>query len=507
MKKLCAVTALILAGTRLFAVDPNNPYTDRRAPLHEAPHANPPMLIALSSDDNFDLGGMEWMIETLNARRHSDNSRLRMSFFSNTRWGSWKSDVPELYATFKEAYDCGNEVTSHTATHIACVSTVNGEMIRLSDDSIYTDIEHNLSDLESIGIPREHMFGFRTPYVAMTDSTFIALKRAGFMYDASSIDGHTSRPGNFHWPFTIDTPNDTLLNSDGLEVPPAWWNEMTMGPTPEPIEPSYLPGNHLSISWNNYSNRTPIRRHSGLWELPFNVFFAPDSLVDYIDASLGSSSGGIAGASIEELIQGRPNGRGASLTKEQALATLVHNFDETYAGNRSPMSVVFHTPNFSETFNTYDSYYPNCSDPVDRQWIVEQFIDYALTKENVWFVHGEQIVNYCKNPVSADEFHPDNFSSIHVTISTSIDEIGDMNVKSTTAFQVSEGNRVSLQLTQSGVYTVKVISLSGRELFSQSSALDAGTHFVEMGQVDFTGVAIALVEQGTQVFSQKILLQ
>ncbi len=505
MKKWYALAAIILTSTQLFAVDPNNPYTDRRAPLHEAPHENPPMLIALSSDDNFDLGGVKWMIETLNSRKHADGSHLRMSFFTNTRWGSWKQDTDDLYAAFKEAYDAGNEVTSHTATHIACVSTVDGEMIRLSDDSIYTDIEHSLSDLESIGIPREHMFGFRTPYVAMTDSTFIALQRAGFMYDASSIDGHTSRPGNFHWPFTLDTPNDTMLNAEGLELAPSWWDVSAMGPKPDPVEVSYLPGNHLSISWNNYNNRTPIRQHSGLWEIPFNVFYAPDSLLQYIDNSLGYASGGIAGASIEELIQGKPNAGGAAMSKEQALATLIHTFDETYAGNRSPMSVVFHTPNFSEEFNAYNDYYPNCSDPLDRQWIVEQFIDYALTKEDVWFVHGEQVINYCKNPVSVDEFHPDDFSSIPVT-TTSIKESNDMVTIPHSAFQITGNNKLSLQINETGFYTVKILSLNGRVLFTQSSSLSTGNITVDVADIGFTGVAVVQLEMGSKVHSQKVLL-
>lgn len=508
-KKL--LLAVLVVTAQLFAVNPDYPYDDRRAPLHEAPHENPPMLIALSSDDNYNLEGMEWMLNTLKSRRHADSSVLRMTFFCNTRWGSW-IETKKLYATFREAYDWGNEVTSHTARHIPCVWTINGELVRLSDDSIYTDIQHSLDDLKGIGIPKEHMFGFRTPYVATTDSTFTAVKRSGFLYDASSIDGHTSRPGNFHWPFTIDTPNDTLLNEDGLELPPAWWDTATMGPKPEPIEVSYLPGNHLSFCGNNYTNRAPIRRHSGLWEFPFNCFYVPDSLVPYLDEVLGHVTNGLAGACIEELIQGdttdskEPVAYGTEMTKEQALATLIYTFEETYAGNRSPMSVVFHTPNFSETLTDYDHYYPYCSDPRDRQWIIEQFIDYALQKEEVWFVNGEQVINYCKNPVSADEFHPDDFTVIPVTANTAIHKTSG-KVAANNVVQIKAGNTLSLEIGTKGVYSVKILSLNGRELFSLNSSLSQGTHLVDISEISFTGVAVVQIKTGRQVQYQQVLLQ
>lgn len=511
IKNILAI--LLLNSLQLFAIDPNNPYTDRRAPLSDAPHENPPMLIALSSDDNFDLKGMEWMIETLNSRRHADSSNLRMTFFCNTRWGNWKKDVNQLYASFKEAYNWGNEVTSHTATHIACVSTVNGEKIRLSDDSIYNDIEHSIIDLENIGIAREHMAGFRTPYVSITDSTFIAIKKMGFTYDASAVDGQVSLPGDFHWPFTIDTPNDTLLNEDGLELPPSWWDETLMGPTPEPIEVSYLPGNHLSFNYNNYTNRAPIRQHSGLWELPLNALYAPDSLINHVNEALGYISGGIAGISIEELIMGdtsdseTPVATGAEMSKEQALATLIHTFDETYAGNRSPMSIVFHTPNFSEGFNEYNYLYPYCNDPLDRQWIVEQFIDYALQKEEVWFVSGEQVINYCKNPVSVDNFHPDNFSDISITATTDIHQINSMATKSNCTIQLTSGNKLSLKINKSGFYTVKILSLNGRVLFSQKSSFSVGKHIIEIGDIEFNGIVVAQVKLGSHMNFKKIILQ
>ncbi len=489
MKKWYIVAALMLAVTQLFAVDPNNSYTDRRAPSQVAPVDNPPMLIALSSDDNFNIEGMEWMIETLRSRKHRDGSCLRMSFYSNTEFWLGSSYVNKLYGTFLQAYKMGNEVTSHTASHVYCV---NGDT-RLSNEVILDELERSIEDLASIGIKKEHMAGFRTPYVTYTDSTFIALKKAGFTYDASINDGMDLTPGEYNWPYTLDTPNSKNLNEEGMENPPGVWDEATLGPAPLPAEPSYAPGNHLAISYNNYMNGTPIRKHSGLWELPLYAIRVPDSLIAPLDSSLGYGSGGICMPLVEGLLeQGK-------FTKERALESLKHHFKEVYNGNRAPMVLVLHTPNFSITNHNANEKYPNCSDPINRQWIIEQFIDFALEQEDVWFVSGEQVINFCKRPVSVDLFHPDNFSDIPIdTIPLSIVNNGVKPVNSTTNFTYSN-RTISISFITPQETTVSILSLSGRKIVEQQSfmqagsnqyaipwALSAGTYIVQVAGAEFT---------------------
>lgn len=493
MKKMNTLLISLTVGAQLaLAVDPNHPYEDRRAPSPTAPVENPPMLIALSSDDNFNIEGMEWMIETLKTRKHRDGSNLRMSFYSNTEFWS-ASYTKRLYATFLEAYKMGSEVTSHTATHPFCV---NGET-RLSDEVILDELQRSIEDLESIGIPKEHMFGFRTPHVAYTDSTFIALKRAGFIYDASINDGMDLLPGEYNWPYTLDTPNSTNLNEDGLENPPGSW-DVTMGPAPAPAEPSYAPGNHLALSYNNYMNDTPVRRHSGLWELPLYAFRAPDSLIPPLDSVLGYNSSGITMPLIEGLIQQ------GQFTKERALAVLKHHFKEVYNGNRAPMVVVFHTPNFSTTHTAVNVHYPNCSDPRDRQWIVEQFIDFALEQEDVWFVSGEQVINYCKNPVSVDAFRPDDYSAIPVEQVS----IGSENVKQISAGAVTCSDRtVSISLPNSQETTVSVMSLTGRKLAEQKSPMTAGMNHYSIPAGLSAGTYIVQISGAQFSRSLKVTLQ
>lgn len=496
MKSLwCKITlAGLLSVQSLLAVNPDHSYLDRCTPSRVSPVENPPMLIVMGSDDNFNTEGMEWMLDVLSKRKHKDGSNLRMSFYCNTRWSDI-SDTNALFKTFKKAYDMGNEVTSHTATHIKCAAPVGSED-RLSDDSIYTEIMNNIDDLERIGIKREHMFGFRTPYLAITDSTYIAVQRAGFDYDCSAYEGQDqilgARPGNFRWPFTIDTKNDVFLSENGLELPPLWWDPNDMGEL-LPIEPSYIPGNHLAISNNNRVNRAPIRKHSGLWELPVYCIYAPDSLVGKLDTAYGYQTGGIAGEAFDVLLSGDTTGqklvRGAAFTREQGLETLTHHFDAVYNGNRSPMTILFHTQNFSPTTGN-DHHFPRCTDAKDRQWMVEQFVDYALSKDNVWFVSGEQAINYCKNPVSAENFKPDSYSAIE-PLTTKILPFYQEVKSSNTSISYSN-KKLRLQVSQKGVHQIEICSLNGKLLKVIKEEFVEGVHDI-VADINYNGIALVRV--------------
>lgn len=416
------IAAAVLLGTQaLLAVNPNHSYSDRKAPSTKAPVDNPPMLIVLGSDDNYNIEGMEWITESIAERRHADSTRLRMSFYCNTEW-DYQLGLNGLFETFQKAYALGNEVSSHTASHIKC-SAPDGSSDRLSDTVIYDEMIRNIDSLAALGIKKEHMFGFRTPQLAVTDSTFTAVQRVGFDYDCSIYDaGLTFTAGEYHWPYTLDTKNSFRINEDGLEKPSDWSQGI------EPIEPSYAPGNHLSFSNNNATNRAPVRRHSGLWELPVYLLTAPQNLHAVIDKHFGYQAGGLVGGSFEDLIQGDTSNTvprkyyGAALTKEQGLEVLKHHFEKVYKGNRSPMTILLHSNNFSPTTGN-DEMFPQCSKAEDRQWLVEQFMNYALSKKEVWFVSGEQAIKYCQNPVSADQFNPDDYTAIPVTDTTTYEII------------------------------------------------------------------------------------
>lgn len=505
MYKRLSILLLFFSTQILFAVDPNHPYEDRRAPSQDPPIANPPMLIVLGADDNFNLEGMEWMLNVLKERKHTDGSNLRMSFYNNSEY-SWVSQKEILMQTFKEAYLMGNEVTSHTDTHIMCAAPI-GDPKRYSDDTIYAEIQTNINALEALGIKKEHMYGFRTPYLAYTDSTFIAVKRSGFTYDCSITNYSEYKPGSYNWPYTLDTKNSMHLNSEGLELPPSWWS----GPNePEPIEPSYAPGNHLSICYNNYTNRTPVRKHSGLWELPLYSIYCHDSLIEKLDKGVGYWTGGSASLSLEGLVSGDTSAahktKGPAFTKEEALETLKHHLELLYNGNRSPMTLLMHTQNFSPTTGN-DDLYPLCSNAKDRQWFVEQFIDYALTRKDVWFVSGEQVINFCRKPVSADEFDPNDFSNIPIgEVSVSQDNNSNKALFKSHITAITNSN-ISLTIQESGEYSIQLLSLNGRELAHFKKSYSQGNHTLDLGMNIVQSMVVSKITHKGKTKYEKLVLK
>ncbi len=504
-KRYATIAAALMISSHAYSVGTYD-YSDRRAPSSEAPVENPPMLVVLGSDDNYNLEGMEWMNRVLAERKHSDGSNIRMSFYSNTRW-QYQTQNEKLFKEFKKSYDMGNEVSSHTASHIMC-SAPEGSSKRLSDDAIYAEIQNNISDMEKMGIKKEHMFGFRTPYLALTDSTYTAIKKSEFLYDCSVYEGFNEKPGGYYWPYTLDTKNGFNLDGNGLEMGPSWWDEATMGPKPAPMEPSFAPGNHLAFTYNNYTNRAPIRQHSGLWVLPAYIIVAPDSMVAHLDTAFGYWTGGIVGGTLEDLFFGDLSGKkpkkaqGAAFTKEQALQTLIHHFDNVYAGNRTPLTLCFHTPNFSPTINQ-DNVSPNCSYK-DRQWVVEQFLDYCLTKKDTWIVSGEQAINYCRKPVPADQFVADEYSAIPVATTSAAEPI----VKKSGFVTINglKGSTLSLNIDRADQYRITLFSPSGRELSTMTKTLEQGMQSVDLA-AGASGMVLVQVERNGMVVTQKMNLQ
>jgi peptidoglycan/xylan/chitin deacetylase (PgdA/CDA1 family) len=65
-------------------------------------------------------------------------------------------------------------------------------------------------------------------------------------------------------------------------------------------------------------------------------------------------------------------------------------FDQRYNGNRAPLGIFFHAARLIG--------WPEGMDELNR------FIEYAMTKENVWLVTASQAMDWVKNPVPASEY-------------------------------------------------------------------------------------------------------
>jgi LysM repeat protein len=68
--------------------------------------------------------------------------------------------------------------------------------------------------------------------------------------------------------------------------------------------------------------------------------------------------------------------------------TFVTNFEQTYNGNRAPFPMYLHAPWFTD----------------DNIAATNKFIEYALSKGDVYFVTMKELINWMENPISASEY-------------------------------------------------------------------------------------------------------
>lgn len=454
-------TLAFIAGVAV-AAGGDYDYSKTKAPSTEAPVSNPPMLIVLGSDDNTNAEGMDWIVDYLASKKHADNTALRMSFYSNTN--KWNTSTDALVVAHAKAYQAGHEVSNHTDSHIRCVTT-SGETVtkRMSDTEIKAEIDACIDKMNSLaGIDKAHMKGFRTPFLAYSDSTFTAATDAGFTYDCS-INGSTTwgqTAGSSYWPYSLDT-------DDG--------------------EGNFSPDNTKKYNWWSGTFDTPVRKHSGYWELPNNAWICDPQDTAYMSTIITYDHGGkITALDYNIWAQNKFN-------KEQSLRALKNTLDLAYAGNRAPMTIGMHSQYYTAEKNS-DTSFSTVPTIADRKYMIEKFIDYALTKgDDIYFVSGAQAIAYCMNPVSASEFNPDNYiwtlsdenvAPTGITLSnTSIvkgaTEVGtlsaqDPNIGDTHEFEIVSGN----------------FEISGTTL-KNDGTLSVGDHSVEIKVTDQGGLSFS----------------
>jgi peptidoglycan/xylan/chitin deacetylase (PgdA/CDA1 family) len=276
-----------------------------------------------------------------------------MIFFSNGR--HWKNR--DTVAAHQRALAAGHEVANHTQNH------ENGRAFTVG----HWKKEMTLCDetFAANGIPAEGLVGFRTPFLAYNAQTFAAWAALGRLYDSSIEEGdEPDQDGtNFRWTYTLDEGS---------------------------------PGNAA-----NYQVGDPRRvgRHPGLWEIALHVFMIP---ADADCARYGATPGLRAriGANLKQSYgsgSGEPTDKitgldwnvfeAAKCTGPEFLAILKHTLDLRLAGNRAPFMVGGHT-----------ALYP-LSKP-DRRKALEEFIAYALSKPEVRFATGPQLIGWLRQPVA-----------------------------------------------------------------------------------------------------------
>ncbi|WP_026475645.1 polysaccharide deacetylase family protein [Alkaliflexus imshenetskii] len=334
------------------------------------PNSQVPQFIVLGSDDNTSAEGLNWILDYLASRKHKDGSSLRMSFYSNSRASvNWSdSSSVDLVNAHIKALKLGHELGNHTSNHAYMVRGMVGEgQVRIGLDSVSLVVKELNNDLvKHIGLSADDVVGFRTPYLAWSDTVFTVINSMGFLYDCSITESRTG-PGEYIWPFTMDNGASGIVNS--------WWT---------------------------LNHNTNITSHPGLWQLPCYSFKAPHTVRGHMDSIMSANNGLVTG--LDYNMWAKPPA-GWLFNRSQSLEVLKHTLLLNYNGNRAPMTIGMHSQFYVDGFN--ESSFLNIVDAAERRAVIEEFIDFALELDNVWFVAGAQVIRYMMNPVMCGEFHPD----------------------------------------------------------------------------------------------------
>jgi len=316
-----------------------------------------PQFVSIGFDDNYYTEGMDWILHYLKNKQNPagknnpktfDGTPVRVSFFNNTNNSEHVIKGTPLADTYISAYKDGHEIGDHTETHNTSASTEINEW--------KTEITTCKNELSSLDIPSKKIRGFRAPYLLYNDSTFKVLDKTKFSYDCSIVSGLDKQTDgtNFTWPYK--------LNKGTFE-------------------------------------NTAIGKHPRLWELPSYVLIVPPELRDSIKKKaidFDDKTGKITGLDWN-LIAGFSEG-GSGFTKDEYLSTLKYNLDLRLKGNRAPMLFGAHTPFYTAEAMGEDISPPNIS-YLEMREVIQEFIDYALTKPDVRIVPFYKILKWCKNPV------------------------------------------------------------------------------------------------------------
>ncbi len=369
---------IVLFVCLLFVFALGYDFSDNVAPSRTPPHglspADVPQFIVLGSDDQSNAEGMKWILDFIESRQNPDGSPITMVFYTNCR----NFSNPSVVGQHKRAISMGCEIGNHTTDHIALELDWNAGGAGIKRQMTLQDWRDEIQScqdaiISTLGLTPEQVAGFRTPYLAYNDNTFTVLREVGLMYDVSIIEGHsTERIGSYYWPHTLDNGS---------------------------------PGHNAS--WYRKFFDIPIGSHPGLWLLPcYNFAMPPDNkceeygiesgLINSIDKMVGWATSGKATPLDYNLWAGR-NAGGYELNKDQSIAVLKYTLDRKYEGNRTPMTLGMHTDFYVDDYHS-PADYVNIQDAAERRAVIEEFIDYALTLEDVRFVTGMDVIDFMRTP-------------------------------------------------------------------------------------------------------------
>jgi hypothetical protein len=288
---------------------------------------------------------------------NADGTAARATFFISAGFASeffnpaGGQNAADLLNAWRKIKADGHEIANHSWSH--------GEMLAGSDKATWQAEMTKANDLfvQTLGVEKCKLWGFRTPFLGFSQSTFDAMKAVGVRYDTSVEFGYhwwhppgsdngwgpgTAESGrHYYWPFTMDHPFPAGFASKGVGTSP------------------------------------------GIWEIPVYTFnkISGDtaSTVTGFDFNLWTKSQTEASFNFAEVLK--------------------QSLDQRLAGNRSPFAVGLHTDIYSQFNASADGTWTNFDFQARRKALAD-FLDYALSKPQVRAVTYRQLIAWMRHPTS-----------------------------------------------------------------------------------------------------------
>jgi hypothetical protein len=451
------------------------------------------------------------MADAMSDGTNFDGSPRFMSFYVNTNTG-WTGTAAVRDAAV-HAYNLGHSIGNHTHNHPRFVGGTswsalptgnhpNNHTRRMSLRNVYNNMAQARDAMIAAGIPAEHQFGFRTPFLAYSDTAFLAMRRVGMLYDCS-IEGIVGTPGTTNFPYTLDIIPGVQEADQHGNVPPD--NRGNWG------RPQIIDGQRV---------QNIVREHPGLWLLPASLVEIDPADRPYIERPSGMNTWIVTGfdwnlwAPVAEW--------GLALDSAQTVNALMYTLKKHLEGNRAPFTFGPH----SQFFWGVGANFPQITN-AQRQGAFEEFLRKASELEDVFFVAGDMVIAWMQNPVSASEFNPEDFhrdGQFGATVpepDLNIDpDYIDNNPLSimpnrtnhrTTAGNMRIGSiragNLNLSVATAGIYTVSIHSVDGKMLAQTQTNLVAGLNTVNFSQDLARGVAIVRVANANTVSQRRISIR